>query len=202
MHQQLFEVTFIHIPLAYGSLPGINEPVYTFHIGSDLTVSRFVRWAYYNEYPEYINLDSPARIRMPTSRYSSLDEYLLQVGPRRISSLTSAINIAVDRDPVPYGEQEPNVYSQAQEESVTDSYPFAVHLRMYIFAAQHGLNLLQYHAFIMAQSCCEDGRALQMRPDRQKLVWGCIRNLSTFIQDEDPMMGFIHYILQCFHPQP
>jgi hypothetical protein len=202
MHEQLFEITFIHIPLAYNFLPGISEPVYTFHIGSDLTVARFVKWVYYNEYPEHLDLDSPARTRMPTSRYSRLDEYLLQLARPRVSSLTSAINIVVDREPIPYFEREPIVYSEAQEESITDTYPFVAHLRVYIFATQHGLPLLQVYAFRMAQKCCEDARTLQMRVDRQTLIWNCIKDLSIFICTEDPMMELIQYILQRFHPQP
>jgi hypothetical protein len=202
MHEQLFEITFIHIPLAYNFLPGISEPVYTFHIGSDLTVARFVKWVYYNEYPEHLDLDSPARTRMPTSRYSRLDEYLLQLARPRVSSLTSAINIVVDREPIPYFEREPIVYSEAQEESITDTYPFVAHLRVYIFATQHGLPLLQVYAFRMAQKCCEDARTLQMRVDRQTLIWNCIKDLSIFVCTEDPMMELIQYILQRFHPQP
>lgn len=63
MHQQLFEVAFIHIPLAYDWLSGICEPIYTFHTGFDLTVACFVIWTYYKEYTEHLNLNFPSVVR-------------------------------------------------------------------------------------------------------------------------------------------
>ncbi|CRG86525.1 hypothetical protein PISL3812_03531 [Talaromyces islandicus] len=130
MHKELFEATMVHFPFIFAHLPDMTEEVYTFHLGSDLTVARFVIWLYYHGYPEHFNLDTPMRIKMPTSRWSSLEDYLAQTPRPRLSSLTSAINIAVDRDPIAYGQEQPIFYTQAQQEYITDSFPFLVHLRV------------------------------------------------------------------------
>jgi hypothetical protein len=174
----------------------MKEEVYTFHIGSDLTVARFVLWAYYNSYPEHINLDTPVRTKMPTSRWSSLEDYLAQSPRPRLSSPTSAINIAANRELIAYGQEQPIFYTLAQKEYIADNFPFLVHLRMYVFATQHGLRLLQDTAFSMAKSCCNNPQKLAMRVDRKDLICEAIGNQAIFIHFQDQMMRFIEHVMK------
>lgn len=203
IHKQLLELKFIHYPVSYGFLPLFDEPVYTMSTFSDFDVARLVKWAYDGEYPEYLDLDSPTRTRMPTSRYSSLDEYLRkQIRTPRISSLNSTINISSDRHLVPCRQKRPTAYnlSQQQQAFITNNFPFLVHLRMYVLASLYELPSLQKQAQDLGRKCCRaylDGNwDLQMQKDRD-LLCGDIRDLATQIPRDDPVRHLIAIVLKC-----